>query len=173
MTEARAFLQQRGFKEGDERVSMIGPLRANSWDTPDAEQRFETEGVAFRRAGRSDLQPTLDFIRTGFPYWTAEAATCFLRRPISLHLAEELGIVIGFAAYDANNPGLAWFGPTGVQPDKRRRGIGEVLLKRCLRDLRDQGHEEAVIPWVGPVSFYEKACQATIYRRFLPVQKAL
>ncbi|HPU86164.1 MAG TPA: GNAT family N-acetyltransferase [Candidatus Latescibacteria bacterium] len=171
--EARAFLAQRGYAEGEERVNMTCPLTTSDWETGDQEDRLVAQGIRIIRAGRTDLSRALQFTRTWFPSWTPEVAHCFLREPISLHLAVEDACVIGFAAYDANNPGMAWFGPMGTHPEKRARGVGSVLLKRCLRDLAAQGHAEAIIPWVGPVAFYEKACGAAISRTFMSVSKQL
>jgi len=172
-TEARAFLAQRGYVEGEQRVNMTCPLTMSDWRTDEEEHRLAAQGVRVIRAARTDLSRALEFVRTHFPSWTPEVAHCFLREPISLHLAVEGARVIGFAAYDANNPGMAWFGPMGTHPEKRTRGIGGTLLKRCLRDLAAQGHAEAIIPWVGPVVFYEKACGAAISRTFVAVSKQL
>ena len=173
LTDARAFLSRIGYVEGERRINMACPLRERDFGTTEAEQGLGGKGIRCRRATRGDLPHALAFTRTHFPSWTPEVAHCFLRDPISLHLAIEEARVVGFAAYDANNPGMAWFGPMGTHPEYRKRGIGEVLLRRCLRDLQAQGHAEAVIPWVGPAAFYEKTCGATVSRSFIAFSKQL
>lgn len=59
----------------------------------------------------------------------------------------------------------------GTRPDFRKMGIGEVLLKRCLVDMREQGHKRSIIPWVGPIAFYYDAVGAKVDRIFWRFKK--
>jgi hypothetical protein len=61
----------------------------------------------------------------------------------------------------------------GTLESERQHGIGTVLLKRCLADLRTAGHGSAQIDWTGPVRFYARAVGARIDRTFWPYQKSL
>jgi mycothiol synthase len=61
----------------------------------------------------------------------------------------------------------------GTLESERQHGIGTVLLKRCLADLRAAGHRSAQIAWTGPVHFYARAVDARIDRTFWPYQKSL
>jgi phosphoribosylglycinamide formyltransferase-1 len=87
---------------------------------------------------------------------------------------------IGFATLDASAPRYAWleglarepgvgiFGPIGVVPDARGRGIGTRLLRAALKALRERGYARALIPAVGKdlVEFYARACGALVAERF-------
>jgi len=77
---------------------------------------------------------------------------------------------VGFAAYDprglrfhwlqhwTGRDGLGIFGPLGVAPAARRRGIGGVLARAALFSLRERGYRQALIPAVCPesVGYYER-----------------
>jgi len=172
-TAAYVFLARRGYRRTGEAFNMDCDLTASTWDTADAERRLTDEGVAVRRAERSDLERTLAHLRGQFPHWAREVASCFLRNPISLHVALDGERVVGFSAYDANNLGMAWFGPMGTDPAYRKKGIGKVLLHRCLADQKAQGYQRAIIPWVGPLEFYYRHCGAVVSRLFWKMEKTL
>ena len=101
-----------------------------------------------------------------WPAWRGEVTNALRNDPISLHLALDPEGVLGFAAYDTNNLGMGWFGPMGTVPAAEGQGLGRVLLWRCLRDQKAQGHAAAIIPWVGPIAFYRRYAGARIARRF-------
>ena len=105
--------------------------------------------------------------------WVTEVRFTFQHDPISLHIARAGRRVAGFSAYDVNNFRTGWFGPMGTHTDFRGKSIGRVLLKRSLRDIRDQGNARAVIPWAGPIDFYSDACGARISRVMWTFKKAL
>jgi mycothiol synthase len=52
----------------------------------------------------------------------------------------------------------------GTLPAEQRHGIGAVLLKRCLADMKSAGLLTARIGWVGPVRFYARSLGARIER---------
>jgi GNAT superfamily N-acetyltransferase len=81
------------------------------------------------------------------------------------------GEIAGFAAHDANNRGLGFFGPTGVAREHRGRGRGTALLRASLADLRRLGYERAIIPWTDALDFYRKACGATVAAQFVTLTR--
>lgn len=89
----------------------------------------------------------------------------------NLFYVEVDGQIAGFAAHDANNRGLGFFGPTGVARAHRGRGLGGRLLAASLADLRRLGYERAVIPWTDALDFYRKACGATVAARFVTLAR--
>jgi GNAT superfamily N-acetyltransferase len=102
-----------------------------------------------------------------FPHWRRSAQNARNTDSASVHVARAEGEVIGFAA--------SWgggFGPIGVVEEHRGRGVGTVLLLRCLRDVRRRGHERAHIGWAN-VPFYAKAISAPITRVMWQMQKRL
>jgi anti-anti-sigma regulatory factor len=60
----------------------------------------------------------------------------------------------------------------GTAPEAEGHGLGRVLLHRCLADLYAAGHGKAVIPWVGPISFYARHCGARVDRVFWRFRRA-
>ena len=128
-------------------------------------QNLETTDLPYE----ASIQPTtnnerpavLDFIERHFgAIWRFEAS-----RGILFH-AEEDGEVAGFAAHEANNRGLGFFGPTGVAASQRGKGIGTRLLLACLADAWRRGHARVVIPWTDAIDFYARACGARVAHRF-------
>ncbi|HJQ39235.1 MAG TPA: GNAT family N-acetyltransferase [Thermoanaerobaculia bacterium] len=104
-----------------------------------------------------------DFIEQTFgKIWRFESA-----RASGIVTREENGEITGFAAYEANNRGLGTFGPTGVTPSMRGRGLGRELLLDALAALRELGYERAVIPWTDALEFYRKSCGAEPAHEFV------
>ena len=126
---------------------------------------YFTPGVQQATGNR---QRVLDFIRRTFgPIWAFEAA-----RGTIFHVEVD-GQIVAFAAHDANNRGLGFFGPTGVAPAHRGRKLGWQLLHACLADARRFGHTRVVIPWTDAISYYARGCGARIAHRFAVLRKAL
>jgi mycothiol synthase len=110
-----------------------------------------------------DRERVLDFIEREFGrIWRFEAA-----KAETIFIEEHEGDIAGFAAHDANNRGLGFFGPTGVKGELRGRGIGCRLLLASLADLRRLGHQTAVIPWTDALAFYAKCCGAKPANQFV------
>ena len=93
--------------------------------------------------------------------------------PPSVHLAVRGADVLGFAAHSSSHAGMPWFGPMGTAPAARGLGVGAVLLRHCLADLREAGHAQATIAWAASLPFYEKAVGATVSHRFRRVERPL
>lgn len=167
-------LEGRGYARIGDTVNMAVDLTADAFATDAEEERLAAAGVAVRRATPGDAQALEALVVAHWPSWLPEVTGALSRRPSAVHVAcAPGGASVGFAAYDGNNVGTGWFGPMGTAPAWEGRGIGRVLLRRCLQDLRRQGLDRAVIPWVGPVAFYEKHAEATVSRRFIRFEKSL
>ncbi len=66
--------------------------------------------------------------------------------------------LLGFTCYDVTCRGF--FGPTGVAPEARGKGIGKALLLAALHRLHADGFAYGVIGQAGPVEFYKQTCGA-------------
>lgn len=119
-------------------------------------------GVAVRRAIAPEKHVVAAWIERHFNRgWVSEAEAAFARSPVSCLVAVDgEGRLIGFACYDATMRGF--FGPTGVDPAERGRGVGKMLLLEALRRMHSDGYGYAVIGGAGPVDFYEKTVGATV-----------
>lgn len=112
-------------------------------------------GVTIRPAIAPEKRPVTDWVAERFgDGWAGEVEVAFARQPVSCLVAVRDGVLLGFACHDATARGF--FGPTGVDPAQRGRGIGEALLRETLEAMRRQGHAYAIIGAAGPIAFYEK-----------------
>lgn len=134
---------------------------------------FDSIPDAVRRATQSERERVLAFVEREFgPMWRFETSHAFLHpAPTFFYVLDDAGAVAGFAAHDANNRGLGFFGPTGVAKHLRGRGLGRMLLLASLADLRRMGHRRAIIPWTDALEFYRKSCGAKPANEFTTLVK--
>jgi len=131
------------------------------YDLPPAEEAVTAiagEGTIVRRALVPERPFVGAFVAKHFGPWQAEVDVCFARQPVSCFVAVRGAELLGFACIEAIARGF--FGPTGVQPTQRSRGIGRALLLVALEALRDSGYAYAIIGGVGPTQFYERHVNA-------------
>jgi GNAT superfamily N-acetyltransferase len=161
-----------GFAQDQPAWNMTADLRALAPTGPD-EMRLAGDGVTVRRAEPADVPALTGFVLANWGSgWAGEITHSIGRDRAGCWLALETdGTLLGFAAYGSSRP--SWFGPMGTTPAARGRGIGSVLLRRCLAEQRAGGHETAQIGWVGPVPFYSAAVGARVERVFFLYRKAL
>jgi len=165
-TEAIAFAERNGFKRFADTSNLEVNLQNQDFDTSVEENQLAVENIFIRRATQEDWQLLEDLIVNHFKAWLPEIQTAYKNDPISLHIAEYHGKIEAFSAYDSNNLNTAWFGPMGTNPILRGKGIGGILLKRCLDNMKKQGHKVSIIPWVGPIPFYLHYTNARLTRVF-------
>jgi len=155
-TPAIDFFTKRGFRETANTYNLIATNLPT--EIPEGVQRV-TEATRDR---------VLTFIEKEFGrIWRFEASNA----NDNLFYVEADGNIAGFAAHDANNRGLGFFGPTGVARPHRGRGLGGRLLQASLADLRRLGYERAIIPWTDAIDFYRKACGATVAHQFVTLAR--
>jgi GNAT superfamily N-acetyltransferase len=118
-------------------------------------------GIVIRRAYPFELSRVRRFITRHFSEgWADEAEAAFARMPITCWIAVQDKKPIGFACVEST--AKAFFGPTGVDPAQRGKGIGAALLIASLYGLREQGYAYGIIGGAGPVAFYEKTVGAIL-----------
>ena len=143
------FFAKRGYRE-----------KARTWNLEVDPRGFD---VPQRVHPATDRERALAFIEHEFGrIWRFESA-----KAPTIFIEEHEGEIAGFAAHEANNRGLGFFGPTGVRKDLRGRGIGCRLLQSSLADLRRLGYQNVVIPWTDALEFYDKCCGAKPAHQFL------
>jgi GNAT superfamily N-acetyltransferase len=163
--EARAFFERRGFRATGEVENIRSPLGKI------IDREIEIPGYTIHRAEPED-QAFLKWVAETFhPVWSFEVQRALSGPLRSVHVASQQNSPVAFAAADGNNQGLGWFGPAGTHPDHRGKKLGEALLLRCLRDVRNLP-EGGVIAWIGPKEFYAKACGAVDDRRFVTLERS-
>jgi GNAT superfamily N-acetyltransferase len=143
------FLMKRGYRETAQTQNLIA--RELPTEPPEGVKEGQVADFIEREFGR---------------IWRFEASNA-----PKVFYVEQNGEIAGFAAHDANNRGLGFFGPTGVAKKHRGKGLGRKLLLATLADMRRQGYEEAVIPWTDAIEFYERSCGAEVQHRFVTLAR--
>ncbi len=165
-TEAHCLVERLGFERFNDCVNLTAPLDSR-FETADEETRLAAAGIEVRRAAPKDRDLLDRFFDEQFGAdWRYEAELALDNNPPALHLALRDGQVIAFSAHSTQNREWGFFGPMGTTPAARGHGIGRVLLWHCLNDLRDAGHRTGVIPWVGPIAFYQQWANCRVDRVF-------
>jgi phosphoribosylglycinamide formyltransferase-1 len=137
-------------------------------------ERWDNEGIRVERF-HSAPEAVLAWIDAEFGgSWSSEAFAG------GIWLAHDRSGPLGFATYDPRGLRFAWlqswrdrrevgiFGPFGVAPDARGRGIGTLLLRAALGSLRERGYRDALIPVVGGerlIHYYEREAGAHVAER--------
>ncbi len=167
------FLQKHGYRVSGETENMTVVLDGQDWTTDGDEAGLLRQGVTVRRAVAGDHEQLKVLANHFGGTWIDEIERALALDPVGVHLAWRGDQLLGFAAWGGNNTAAGWFGPMGTLPEARGLGIGGVLLKRCLRDLQRQGFKASVIPWVGPVGFYQRHAGANVSARLIRMEKTL
>jgi len=170
LTPAVFFLKHLGFVKYAETCNMKVDLTDEFFPVESEIKKLESKGISIRKAQPSDLTELTLFLEEDFPAWISEAEEMFSGVESTVFIVKKEKRIIGFAGYDANNKGMGWFGPMGVEERYRGSGIGSVLLKICLNDMRKK-YNRAIIPWVSSPEFYIRAVDARIERTFWQFEK--
>ena len=172
------FLLRHGFEVTSRPLSMRAELTGFRIPEPIAEtaRKLARDGVEVRPAEPSDLVPVLDFIREHFSWdWFREAGDVMERlfagdpRQVNLLIARHAGEVVGYAQHRAER-----FGPFGVNPALRSRGIGRVLLAQTLLEMLKRGYHAAWFMWTSDdaARLYSQ-CGFHEVRRFAVMKRVL
>ncbi len=161
-TATIGFFTHRRYKEIARTQNLVAGVDRGEW------------GAGVVRATYATRERVLNFIEKEFGrIWRFEASHAFHNDPATLVYVEVDGEIAGFAAHEANNRGLGFFGPTGVAGAHRGRGLGALLLRASLADLRRLGYERVIIPWTDAIDFYRKACGAVVSDHFVTLARVI
>lgn len=173
-TETYCFLLQRGYTVFRENHNMRCPLDVDLWPELSSEvAKLESSGLEVRRAQPEDEAAIVEFLNKEWKGWIPEVTNALHNHPSTLFIVLQGTEVVAFAGYQGNNKSLPFFGPMGTSPLLRGRGAGAVLLRLGLRELAKDGWNYGIIPWVGPVAFYARFCNAYLDRCFWAYKKVL
>jgi GNAT superfamily N-acetyltransferase len=167
--ETIAWFERRGYRKTGENTNLLIDVRGN----PRIAQPCATPGYQVRRARGDEAAALHAAIAEEFGgAWPFEAVRALAVDGV--HVAIKMGDpgYAAFAAHDGNNQGLGWFGPAGTWAGHRGRGLGEALLRACLRDVA-AAHPQCEVAWIGPRRFYEQSAGVAGERRFIVMTKDL
>lgn len=137
-------------------------------DLPDVSEEekklFENEGIVFKRPITPEKSIVVNWIREHFSTnWADETEAAFTALPVNCLVAQREQEILGFACFESTSKNF--FGPTGVLPTERGKGIGKILLIKALHALKEMGYTYAIIGGVGPASYYERVVDAKIIEK--------
>lgn len=127
-------------------------------DTNDTMQEAKKRGVLIKRVLPPDKTKVIEFVRKYYgENWVGECETAIYRSPVSCFIAVKDKEILGFACYDATAKG--YFGPIGMSPDQKGKGMGKALMYAALDAMREDGYGYAVIGWAdsNAMGFYENS----------------
>jgi GNAT superfamily N-acetyltransferase len=151
-TEALSLLESAGYDDSGAAFDMVCSTDLQIDPPP---------GVTIRLVDGSG--PVRALVDREWPWWwdeverSIELGTC-----VGAYAAD--GTVLGFGCHSVNRAG--WLGPIGTDPAAGRGGIGGAVMAGLCAEMRERGHAETEICWIGPIGFYAKACGARISRVF-------
>jgi len=105
------------------------------------------------------------------PFWRIEAEMGLKAEDGGVLVAKMGSRIAGFSVYGALRPDF--FGPIGVDPELRGRGIGTVLLFETLKRMRGEGVRIATIPWTTHLFFYTQLPGVVGIRHFITLAKTI
>ena len=144
---------------GDAPAASVCDWLVKLYDLPDPSTRPTVSGAMLRKPIGPEHRLLVDWVGREFGAgWASEVQAALGNRPIGVFVAVDAAGLLGFACYDATARGM--FGPIGVTPGARGRGLGAALLLACLDDMHSLGYAYAVIGAVGPGEFYRRTVGA-------------
>ena len=172
------FLTKRGFETIERPISMRVELTGFRVPEAIAERAaaLRDEGIEIRPAIPADIVPVLDFAQRHFTWdWHREASGVFADlfagdpRQVGMLVAVQDGRVLGYAEHRGER-----FGPFGVDPSLRSRGIGRLLLAATLTEMLKKNLHAAWFLWTGDdaARLYAQ-CGFHQVRRFAVLRKTL
>ncbi|HVK03337.1 MAG TPA: GNAT family N-acetyltransferase, partial [Armatimonadaceae bacterium] len=139
--EAHEFLEARGFAPASAAVAMGMPLEGSAARMPERVRQkraeMEREGYAVRMFTPEDTLPLLAFADAHFPHWRESLRESMLRGNAEIVLATHGAEVVGYTQWqnphnDPPHGAAGRFGPFGVHPDYRSKGVGAVIFYTLL-----------------------------------------
>ncbi len=117
------------------------------------------KGILVQQAMASEKSLVVGWVQNLFgDGWAAECNVAFARHPIACTIAVSGSRLAGFACHDSTC--LNFFGPIGIDPASRQKGIGRALLLATLSAMAHAGYAYAIIGGAGPMAFFEKCVGA-------------
>ncbi len=150
--DAVRFLEGWGFKTISRPISMDANIVLFDY-TPyrDREKRLSEEGVQVRSLKPNEIPLLLSFLREHMPGdWLRHCRDLLtdVTKGIGDYdqfiVALYKGRVVGWCQFEGEH-----FGPYGVVEDMRGKGIGTLLMAKCLAKMRQKGHHNAWVLWTS------------------------
>ena len=146
----REWLAERGYQVVSRAVDYHVDLERYWIERPTIKQG--TTDTRIRQATTLD-DPVFKWIEEKFSLqWRIEAQLALKKKYGRVYVAKTNNEITGFAVHSATH--RERFGPIGVDPEQRGKGIGKQLLIHTLDSMRLLGIRHAIIPWTEHLFFY-------------------
>lgn len=154
------FLEKKGWQRISERINLNVDLSKMAINSPPLEKPVD---ISLAIADKDSKEKVLKFVDSEFSRsWTDETEDAFsanAQKFCFITTEKSSGDVLGFATVNTANPN--WFGPMGVRPDMRGKGLGKLLASHALLRAKEVGLKQIVLPWINEKeSFYRKIVAA-------------
>lgn len=129
-------------------------------DYTDAFRALKEQGIVIKRVMDVNDSEVVDFVKTNFSaIWAEEVRFALFNR--NCHVAVDGTKIVGFFCIQATAP--EFFGPIGVLPEYRGKGIASALLHKAVLLMKDRGYKYMVSGATrGPMARIIKRHYATI-----------
>ncbi|HBE02808.1 MAG TPA: hypothetical protein DC049_10100 [Spirochaetia bacterium] len=166
------FLNKQGYIREGTSFYMTAKLDRDYSIVDDEIAALAAEGIIIRKALSSDREKLLDWIIDEFGLgWKEATEISFLTEQPTVWICEKNGKISGFANYNSTFPGF--FGPTGIGGTERGRGLGRILLLKCLQDLQKTCTRVRIPTDDKRLSFYHRSADANADIIFWRMKKIL
>ena len=148
------FLKRRGYVEVYRPISMeceLWDFERPAW-VRDREAEHRNQGIAYTEFTPALVRPLIEFAERAFQGdWVRVCRSSSLkildgdnprRIQIAVDNAQSEPRVLGFSHHEGER-----FGPIGVDPGQRGRGIGQILMYRTLQAQREAGYRTSWFLW--------------------------
>ncbi|TFB24419.1 GNAT family N-acetyltransferase [Filobacillus milosensis] len=176
------FLVQQGFQKQYTAAAMDFSLLDYHYPQgiQDLTLKREEEGYHIRQATDSDLIELIEFANESFnPDWGRAIREGLINGMPMKNIViarNPKSKLVGFGLYGAYEGVNERFGPFGVDPEERGKGLGKIILNLCLNQMKAEGYHNAWFLWTG-----EKTTAGYLYlqtgfkvtRRFDVVKKEI
>ena len=129
-------------------------------DYSDAFRDLRAKGIEIKKAMDVNTSEIVDFVTKNFSaIWADEARFALMNR--GCYIAVEGTKLVGFACIQATAP--EFFGPIGVLPECRGKGVASALLHKAVLAMKDKGYKYMVSGATrGPMARIIKKNYATV-----------
>ncbi len=147
-----AFLEKRGFEVMSRPISMDANIvLLDTRPFLEREAGLRQQGIEVRSLQPHEIPALMGFLQEHMPGdWVRHARELLIdiskgrgewaQFPLAWHQAE----LVGYCQFEGEH-----FGPFGVREGMQGKGIGTVLLARCLAAMQQQGHHNAWVLWTS------------------------
>ena len=161
-------LEDSGWSKQTSRISLSVNIANVDIDVQGVETFLQVnKSISIGVANKKHFASLFTFIKEEFSRsWAVETTPALEdnQQAFCCYVADkESGGILGFAAINASNPN--WFGPMGVKSEKRKAGLGGLLVQYSLLMAQDRNMKRLMFPWVNESEmFYRKILGSVVNR---------